>query len=249
MSDETRAVDSPRRRVLVTGGAVRVGRAISLALGRAGYRVAVHYRSSRSEAARTVRDLKALGARPLAFRADLSRPDEIRGLFVEVDRQLGGIDLLVNSAAIFPRQEALEVTVTDWDRVFAVNARAPFLCAQEAARRMGDGGSIINITDTGSSEAWPAFVPYVATKAALTSLTRGLARAWAPGIRVNAVAPGPVLLPESESTPESVAAAAARTVVGRIGSPDDVAQAVLYLDRASYVTGETIRVDGGHHLQ
>jgi NAD(P)-dependent dehydrogenase (short-subunit alcohol dehydrogenase family) len=92
-------------------------------------------------------------------------------------------------------------------------------------------------------------VPYVATKAALTSLTRGLARAWAPRIRVNAVAPGPVLLPETESTPEEEAAAADRTVARRVGSPEDVAQAVLFLDRAPYVTGETIRVDGGHHLK
>ncbi len=249
MSDDWWITGPGGRRAVVTGGAVRVGRAISLALGRAGYRVGVHYGTSRSEAALTVRELKALGARPVAFQADLSRPEAIRDLFADVDRQLGGIDLLVNSAGVFPRQDPLDVTVADWDRVFDLNARAPFLCAQEAARRMRDGGSIVNITDTGALEAWPAFVPYVATKAALTSLTRGLARAWAPRIRVNAVAPGPVLLPETESTPEEEAAAADRTVARRVGSPEDVAQAVLFLDRAPYVTGETIRVDGGHHLK
>ena len=237
------------RRALVTGGGVRVGRAISLALGRAGYRVAVHYRSSQSDAAGTVRDLKRMGGRPLALRADLSRPEEIERLFEEVDEQLGGLDLLVNGAAIFPRQEALDVSTADWDRVFAINVRAPFLCCQEAARRMPEGSSIVNITDTGADEAWPSYVPYVASKAALASVTRGLARALAPGIRVNAVAPGPVLLPKSDSSHEAERAAAGRTVLGRVGTPEDVADAVLFLDRAPYVTGEVIRVDGGHHLK
>ena len=170
-------------------------------------------------------------------------------MFDEVDERLGGIDLLVNSAAIFPRQEALGVSPEDWDRVFQVNARAPFLCAQQAARRMQPGSSIVNIADTGADEAWPGYVPYVASKAALVSLTKGLARAWAPDIRVNAVAPGPVLLPDAESSEAAERLAAERTVLGRVGTPEDVAGAVLYLDQAPYVTGEVIRVDGGHHLK
>jgi pteridine reductase len=170
-------------------------------------------------------------------------------MFAQVDEQLGGLDLLVNGAAIFPRQEALDVTVADWEEVFALNVRAAFQCSQEAARRMSEGSSIVNITDTGADEAWPSYVPYIASKAALTSVTRGLARAWAPKIRVNAVAPGPVLLPEASSSPEDEEAAARRTVLGRVGSPEDVAQAVLYLDNAPYVTGEVVRVDGGHHLK
>jgi pteridine reductase len=237
------------RRALVTGGAVRVGRAISLALGAAGYRVAIHYRTSQDLAAATVRDLKRTGGRPIAIRADLGRPAEIGALFEEIDRQFGGLDLLVNNAAIFPRHEALTVSAAGWDEVFAINARAAFLCSQEAARRMGDGSSIVNIADTGADEAWPSYVPYVASKAALVSITRGLARAWAPRIRVNAVAPGPVLLPEDEATQEAESEAARRTVAGRMGTPEDVAQAVLFLDRAAYVTGEVIRVDGGHHLK
>ena len=237
------------RRALVTGGGVRVGRAISLALGLAGYRVAVHYRTSQGDAAATVRDLKRMGGRPIAVRADLSRPAEIGSLFEKVDEQLGGLDLLVNNAAIFPRHDALTVSTAEWDEVFAINVRAAFLCSQEAARRMVDGSSIVNIADTGADEAWPSYVPYIASKAALVSITRGLARAWAPRIRVNAVAPGPVLLPEDESTLEAERAAAKRTVVGRVGTPEDVAQAVLFLDRAAYVTGEVIRVDGGHHLK
>lgn len=241
--------DAAPRRAVVTGGAVRVGRAISLALGRAGYRVAVHYRYSRSEAAATVRELKILGTRPIAVQADLTDPEAIDELFDQIAAEFGGLDLLVNSAAVFPRHDPQDVTVADWDSVFAINARAPFLCAQRAARLMEDGASIVNIADTGFDEAWPSYVPYVATKAALVSLTKGLARAWAPRIRVNAVAPGPVLLPEAESGEPDVEAAARRTVLGRTGFPEDVAQAVLYLDRAEYVTGELIRVDGGHHLK
>ncbi|MGB5525532.1 MAG: SDR family oxidoreductase [Gemmatimonadota bacterium] len=237
------------RRALVTGGAVRVGRAISLALGRAGYEVGVHYRTSQGDAAATVKDLKRMGGRAQAFRADLADPAQIHGMFDQVDQQLGGIDLLVNSAAIFPRSDALTLSAEDWDRVFEINTRAPFLCAQQAARRMTAGSSIVNITDTGADEAWPSYVPYVASKAAVVSFTRGLARAWAPDIRVNAVAPGPVLLPGDESSESDELLAAERTVLGRVGTPEDVASAVLYLDRASYVTGEVIRVDGGHHLK
>ena len=237
------------RRALVTGGAVRVGRAISLALGRAGYQVGVHYRTSQADAAATVKDLKRMGGRAQAFRADLADPDQIPALFEEVDERLGGIDLLVNSAAIFPRSDALTLSAEDWDRVFAINARAPFLCAQQAARRMEAGSSIVNIADTGADEAWPSYVPYVASKAAVVSFTRGLARAWAPDIRVNAVSPGPVLLPDEESSESHERLAADRTVLGRVGTPEDVASAVLYLDGAAYVTGEVIRVDGGHHLK
>jgi pteridine reductase len=190
-----------------------------------------------------------MGTRPHAFRADLADPDEIRRMFEEVDAKFGGIDLLVNGAAIFRRQEALDVSPADWDRVFHINARAPFLCSQQAARRMQPGSSIVNIADTGADEAWSGYVPYVATKAAVVSLTKGLARAWAPDIRVNAVSPGPVLLPDAESSEAEEKLAAQRTVLGRIGTPEDVAQAVLYLDQAPYVTGEVIRVDGGHHLK
>lgn len=240
---------SAGRRALVTGGAVRVGKAISLALGRAGYHVGVHYRTSQGDAAATVRDLKRMGGKAHAFRADLAEPAQISSMFEEVDQQLGGIDLLVNNAAVFPRQDALNTSADEWDAVFRINTRATFLCAQEAARRMAPGASVVNIADTGADEAWPSFVPYVASKAAVVSLTRGLARAWAPDIRVNAVAPGPVLLPDGASAESDEHLAANRTVLRRLGTPEDVAGAVLFLDRASYVTGEILRVDGGHHLK
>lgn len=234
------------RRALVTGGAVRVGRAIALALGRAGWDVAVHFHTSDEAAERTVAELRSTGRQAASLRADLSQPEQIRSLFERLREAHGWseLGLLVNNAAVFPRGRPEEVTPEAWDRAFAVNLRAPFFCAVEARRLMAGGASIVNIADVAAFQAWPSHVPYAATKAGLVSLTRGLARAWAPAVRVNAVAPGTVLLPEGEEEDE----AAARTALGRVGSPEDVARAVLYLAEAAYVTGEVVRVDGGGHL-
>jgi pteridine reductase len=236
-----------RRRALVTGGAVRVGRAIALGLGRAGYDVAVHYNDSAEAAEGAVEAVRSEGSAAHGLRADLSDAAAIPRLVGRAAELLGGLDLLVNSAAIFPRARPAEVSLEAWDRVFALNARAPFLCAREAAARMEEGGSIVNIADVAAFEGWPSFAPYAATQAALVSLTRSLALAWAPRIRVNAVAPGPVLLPEG-SAEEEHRRAAASTALGRVGTPEDVAGAVLYLDGAGFVTGEVLRVDGGAHL-
>jgi pteridine reductase len=226
-----------------------VGRAIALALGGAGWSVAVHYRSSEAEAREVLRRLRELGSGGVAVQADLSDPAAISRMFREVASGLGGLELLVNSAAAFPRHDPLTVSAQEWDAVFDLNLRAPFLCSREAAKLMEEsGGSIVNIADTGADEAWPGYVPYVASKAGLVSITRGLARAFAPSIRVNAVAPGAVLLPPGEDSPEHRQAADGRTVLGRVGTPEDVAEAVLYLAGARYVTGEIIRVDGGQHL-
>lgn len=236
-----------RRRALVTGGAARVGRAIALALGGAGYDVAIHYGSSSGAAAEVEAAVREQGGRAATLQADLSEGGEAERLVKRAAHELGGLDLLVNNAAIFPHGRPEEVTVGEWDRVFALNARAPFFCCRAAAGLMTPGGSIVNIADSGVEEGWPGYAPYLASKAALVSLTRSLARAWAPRIRVNAVAPGPVLLPESYGEAEH-AEAAERTLLKRVGRPEDVANAVLYLDRAPYVTGEVLYVDGGARL-
>ncbi|MFW6084289.1 MAG: SDR family NAD(P)-dependent oxidoreductase [Gemmatimonadota bacterium] len=237
-----------RPRAVVTGGAVRVGRAIAERLAEAGYDLVLHYHSSGEAAGEAAERLHDLGATVELVRADLVRPEEIGRPFEAAESRFGGLDLLVNSAAVFPRSDPLETTVDEWDRVFALNARAAYFCAQEAARRM-QGGAIVNIVDTGADQAWPGYVPYVASKAALASVTRGLAAAFAPRIRVNAVAPGPVLLPEGGDGEAEREAVERLTALGRVGSPEDVAEAVLYLARASYVTGEILRVDGGQHLR
>jgi len=239
-----------RSRALVTGGATRVGRAIAEALAEAGYDLVLHYHSSEAEARDVARLISEQGSRVEIVRADLADPAQIPLPFELADDVFGGLDLLVNNAAIFPRVDPREATDADWDKVFALNARAPFLCAQQAARRIGaTGGAIVNIVDTGASEAWPNYIPYVASKAALVSLTKGLAVAYAPRVRVNAVAPGAVLLPDGEDDAAAHAAASRRTVLGRVGEPADVAAAVVYLAGATFVTGEILRVDGGQHLK
>ena len=234
----------------MTGGAQRVGRAISEALAAQGYDIVVHYHSSAEQAEEVAATIDALGVGVTTVRADLSDPDQIALPFRQAEEAFGGLDLLVNSAAIFPRIDPLAAVPADWDAVFALNARAPFLCSQRAAQLMGEaGGAIVNIIDTGATEAWPSYVPYVASKAALASLTRGLAAAFAPRIRVNGVAPGAVLLPESDNDERARMAAAGRALLGRVGDASDVAEAVVYLAGAPYVTGEILRVDGGQHLK
>jgi pteridine reductase len=236
-----------RRRALVTGGGVRVGSAICLALGEAGYDVAIHYGSSADAAADVLAAIRDRGGRGAALQADLTDTREVERLVARAAGELGGIDLLVNNAAIFPHARPEEVSREDWDQVFALNARAPFFCCQAAAALMTRGAAIVNIADSGVDEAWPGYPVYLASKAALVSLTRSLARAWAPRIRVNAVAPGPVLLPDSYGAAER-REAAERTALGRVGRASDVAAAVLYLDGAEFVTGEVLYVDGGGRL-
>lgn len=234
---------------LVTGAGQRVGQAIAVALGAQGMRVAVHYRGSVDGARATCERIAVAGGEAVAFAADLAEPDAPARLVETVAAHFGVFDVLVNSAAVMERTPVGEVTVAAWDAMFAVNLRAPFFCAQAAAAAMGErGGAIVNIADLAAFETWPAYVPHGITKAGVVQMTRALARVLAPRVRVNGIAPGTVLLP-----PDWDEAAAARlnatTPLGRLGSPDDVVQAVLYLLAADYVTGETIVVDGGRHVR
>jgi len=230
----------------VTGGAVRVGRAIALALARDGADVAIGYRRSAAEATRTVREIETLGVRAVAFRADLAKPVEARRLVTRAVRSLGRLDLLVNNAAIFFRTPFLTTTPAQFDHVIAVNLRAAFFCAQAAARAMGRrGGRIVNIADVGAVRAWPGYIPYGVSKAGVVMLTKGLAAALAPGIQVNAVGPGVVLLPESFPR-DSEKKLATRIPMGRHGTPNDVAEAVCFFATCPrYITGQVLFVDGG----
>lgn len=234
---------------LVTGGAVRVGLEIARALADAGADVAVGYRRSATEARAAVRELQARGVRAVALRADVSRPREARALVTSAAKALGRLDVLVNNAALFFRTPVLTTTPAQFDRLLAVNLRAPFFCSQAAARVMGRrGGRIVNIADVGAVRAWPGYVPYGISKAGIVMLTRGLAAALAPRIQVNAVAPGVVLLPEGFPR-ESGRRLAARIPMGRHGRPADVAQAVRFFATCSeYVTGQVLFVDGGSSI-
>ncbi|HEU4641326.1 MAG TPA: SDR family oxidoreductase [Gemmatimonadaceae bacterium] len=240
----------PRGRVaLVTGGARRVGRAITLALAARGARVAVHYHASAAEAEDTVREARALGAEAWPIAADLREPDAPERLVRAVAAHFGGLDVLVNSAAVMLRTPLDEVTPAQWDEIMTLNLRAPFFCARAAADVMRErGGVIVDIADLAGLESWPAYIPHGISKAGVIHMTRALARRLAPGIRVNAIAPGAVLLPETWGE-EDAERLARTTPLRRIGTPEDVAQAVLYLLEADYVTGDTLIVDGGRHVR
>lgn len=232
---------------LVTGGAVRLGQAITLALAREGCRVAIHYHRSADAARATAREVQRLGSEAKLIRGDIADPAVARKLVAETVRRWGGLDILVNNAAIFLKTPLLNTTPAQWDRLLAVNLRGPFFASQAAAREMvkRKAGRIINIADVGGVRPWPSYLPYCVTKAGLLMLTRGLALALAPHIQVNGVAPGAVLFPES--FPAQLRQKLRETVpMGREGSPEDVAAAVVFFATApSYITGQVLFVDGG----
>jgi pteridine reductase len=237
------------RVALVTGAGRRVGRAIAVALGAQGMRVVVHYNGSVSGASETVAIIETAGGHASSISADLSQVLECERLIDEVVGREGELFALVNSAAVMERTPVGEVTAAQWDGMFALNARAPFFLSQRAAPALGAAeGCIVNIADLAAFESWPAYVPHGMTKAAVVQMTRSLARALAPAVRVNAVAPGVVLLPEgwSESDAQHLRST---TPLRRLGSPEDVAHAVLFLLEARFVTGEVIRIDGGRHIR
>jgi pteridine reductase len=237
------------RAALVTGAGRRLGRAIAVALGARGMHVAIHYSSSARGARETAAEIDRLGGRATCLEGDLTQPETPATLVDASVEALGGLDVLVNSAAVMVRTPVGEVTPRAWDAMFALNLRAPFFLAQAAAPHLARRrGSIVNLADLAAFETWPAHVPHGITKAGVVQMTRALARALAPEVRVNAVAPGAVLLPDD--WPEDAARRlAATTPLGRLGSPDDVTRAILFLLESDYITGETILVDGGRHIR
>ena len=235
------------RVALVTGAGHRLGRAIALAMGEDGAHVAVHYHGSEAPARATVAAIEHAGGSASAFKADLRDPNAAARLADAVRAACGRLDVLVNSAASMMRTPLETVTPAQWDEVFALNLRAPFFLAVAAARAMGDrGGVIVNVSDHMGFESWAGFVPHGISKAGVAAMTHLLAGALAPQVRVNAVAPGAVLAPEgwAEADQERYARA---TPLGALGSPGDVVAAIRYLVSATYVTGETLFVDGGRH--
>ena len=242
-------MDLTGRLALVTGAGHRVGRAIALGLAGRGMNVAVHYNASDGPARETVRSIESRGQRASTFQANLAERGAPAALVNAVTTAMGALDVVVNSAAVMMRTPWDTVTEAEWDDMFALNLRAAFFVAQAAAISMrGRGGAIVNIADLAAYETWPAYIPHGITKAGVVQMTRALARVLGPDIRVNGVAPGAVLLPPTWTDADGKRLAET-TPLRRLGRPDDVVGAVLYLLEADFVTGETLIVDGGRHVR
>jgi NAD(P)-dependent dehydrogenase (short-subunit alcohol dehydrogenase family) len=266
---------------LVTGGARRIGRAIALALAHAGADVAITFHTSQSEAASTAAAIAALGSRAVATPCDVRSEASVRAAVAAVIAEFGRLDILVNNAAVFASAALESLTLDQWDEVFQTNARGPFLVAREALPHLRAArGRIVNIGSLGATHAWAGHAHYCASKAALHMLTQAMAKAFAPEVSVNCVAPGWIDMQEKSGDQErdafhpsqneaerlvgsgkvapffpaplagrmelQAARFAAKTPMGRNGSAEDVAQAVLFFAAGPhFVTGQTLAVDGG----
>lgn len=232
--------------VLVTGAAKRIGRGIALRLAHEGARVLIHYNSSEAEARRTAEECNNA---PL-FRANLESVAEIELMFHEIHERCGRLDGLVNNAARFTRFDPLNVTEADWDFIHNVNLKATFFCCQQGAKLMKQTGRgrIVNISSLGGIRPWAEHAHYCASKAGVIMLTKALAKAFAPDITVNSVAPG--VIPFNEELDESAAAMVRATPAKRPGTADEIAEAVLYfLNATNFITGQLIAVNGGLSLR
>jgi NAD(P)-dependent dehydrogenase (short-subunit alcohol dehydrogenase family) len=235
---------------LVTGAGRRIGRVIALTLGRAGADVIVNYGQSKSGAEATVREIQCYGVRAIAVRADVAKPAQVRAMFGRVEKEFGRLDILVNNAGIFFPVRWEKLAEKDWDRILGVNLKGPFYCAQAAARMMlsRKRGKIINISSLGGIQAWPAYMHYCSSKAANIMLTRCLAKALAPRIQVNSVAPGTIMFPDEKVTPER-RRIIAQAPLKKAGRPEDIAEMVLYLAvQGDFITGQVFVVDGGKSI-
>jgi NAD(P)-dependent dehydrogenase (short-subunit alcohol dehydrogenase family) len=236
------------RVALVTGSAKRLGRAVALRLAEEGADVVVHYRSSAPEAQSAAAAIEKLGRRGVAISADLSKAAECKQLIDESAKHFGRLDILVNSAANFLPASIVSTTEEVWDASLDTNLRAPFFCAQAAApflRRTR--GTIVNFADTGGLLGWPGYIAHSVSKAGVVMLTKVLAKALAPEVRVNAIAPGTITMPGDP--PEWEADFIKRAPLQRTGKPSDIADAVSYLVHAEFLTGHTLVIDGGRTLE
>jgi len=232
---------------LVTGGAKRVGKSITLALAGRKSDVAITYLTSSAEASGTVKELRKLGVKALALQGDVSKKADVERIVATVEKDLGPIDVLVNNASIFEKTPWPGISEEQWDSLLDVNLKGPFLLAQILGPRMSERqrGKIINLVDGAGDRPYPAFIPYCVSKAGLISLTKALAIALAPHVQVNAIAPGAVLFPEtaSEHHKKSVLDS---TLLGKEGTPEDIARTVLFLvEGTDFATGSVCYIDGG----
>jgi pteridine reductase len=239
---------APRKVALVTGGAVRIGRAIALGLAEAGYDVGVNYHTSEGEARSVAEAIQRMGRRCVTIGGNVADGTDAARIIEELRSGLGRLDLLVNNASVFHQTPLLEVEETEWDQVMAVNLKGPFLMVKSASGLLrSTRGSIVNLVDLSAFQPWVGYPHHAVSKAGLLHLTRVMARALAPHVRVNAVAPGAVLLPDDWDEKDRERSRK-RSPLGTLGSPEDVVRTVLFLDASPYITGEVVVVDGGQLL-
>jgi NAD(P)-dependent dehydrogenase (short-subunit alcohol dehydrogenase family) len=232
---------------LVTGAAHRLGRVFALTLAKHGYAIILHYHRSSDEAATTVDEIRALGVQVFPMEADLTDPEQIEALFSKLDSLNLPLKVLVNSAGKISHANLRNVTAEDWDDTLNLNLRAPFLMAQQAADRMKEGGLIVNVSDAGVGKTWSGYPAYIVSKSGLETLTRLQAKAYAPNIRVNAIAPG-LALPPIEMSTEEWDKLVSRLPLKHSVSMDELANALEFLLKNDSISGQTIFVDGGYSL-
>lgn len=247
MASRADTTGTPRRSALVTGAGRRIGRAIALRLASAGWNVAIHCGHGVEEAEAVAREVEAHAVRAIVVPADLAREDALATIVDRAAAGIGPLALLVNNASAFEDDRFGTLDATVWDEHFAVNLRAPVMLAEAFARQSPDGGAIVNLLDQRVLKPNPQFFSYALTKSALWTATQMMAQALAPGLRVNAVAPGPVL-PSCHQDKAAFDREAAGTLLGHACSPEQIADAVLFLADAASVTGQMIAVDSGQHL-
>jgi len=232
---------------VVTGSAKRLGRAVAMRLAEEGADIVIHYRSSAGDAQSAVTEIEKAGRRGYAIAADLTSVAEIKRLFDQTAKQFGRLDILVNSAANFLPSSIISTTEEIWDASLDTNLKAPFFCAQAAAPLLRrTKGSVINFADTGGLLGWPGYIAHSVSKAGVVMLTKVLAKALAPDVRVNAIAPGTITMPGDP--PEWEADFIKLAPLGRTGAPSDIADAVVFLANSKFITGQVLVVDGGRTL-
>jgi pteridine reductase len=235
------------RVALITGAAKRLGRAVAVRLAHEGAEIVVHYRSSEEEAREAVEEIEKLGRRAIAIGADLTRVAEIEALVGRAGEHFGRLDVLVNSAANFLQRDFGATREADWEASLDTNLKAPFFCSQAATPWLRKSrGVIVNFADIGAFLAWPGYIPHCVSKAGVVMLTKCLAKELAPEVRVNAIAPGTITMTGDPA--EWEADFVRRAPLGRVGTPGDVADAVMYLVTAEFLTGHVLVLDGGRTL-
>ena len=242
-------MDLQNKVALVTGSGVRLGKAIAQKLGQLGMRVVLHYHHSDKGAKQTVKLLPGDESRHLILQADLRDVSAIKELVLKAEEKSGPISVLINNAAVFFPTTFLSTSEKEWDDLFNLNLKAPFFLAQtiaEGMQKRGEG-KIINMVDVSADRPWTGFLPYCTSKAGLSSLTIGLARALAPEIQVNAIAPGIILFPPDHSGID-LSKSVDRSLLKKLGLAEDIVQAVEYLLKADFVTGTILPVDGGRSV-